>query len=174
AEVIVFVEERAQVEGRCLVVVSDDQAVFGAPNAKLEWQQARVNAFDQPIEYERSHLVVKRWIDRIDPNAGRGGHPRPGLGIAWGGRERVPGGLVDRRRERRSRATHEPVVFAARRDGERRREGAVAAFAESGCRNVPQDAPLGQAAWPNVCLMLVQLWGLPQWPGLTFDGWRAA
>src|SRR5206468_481771 len=135
-----LVEVGPREERRRLLVVADDEAVLGRARDPLyEGRHLGIDRLRDAIEHERAHLIVEGRADdvRLRPRRLRGA--RQCRVVERRGGERIPRRGVDRRRERRARYAHHPVVLAARRQCETCGERAVASFAEPQWGNVLQD-----------------------------------
>ena len=173
---IALIEERPREEGRTFLVVADDETVLGcAAQTEDQRRKAAVDRFFRAVEDQRAHLVVvwrRLWIQSNTRGTGRTLERR---GIARRCRQRIPRRLVDRRRERRARGPHEPVVFRTGRERERVWKRRVVAFAEPERPDFLEDAALGQAAISGkACFKIVQACNVTHLLASTREGIRAA
>src|SRR2546423_14767515 len=127
------------------------------------------------VQDHRALLFVVGGRLRIESYARRACGTGKRLGVTWRGREGIPPGFVDRRRERRTGRPHEPVVLSSRRERERVRKRRVMALAEPQRSDVLQDATLRQAAISgNAGFMFVRSCNVTHLLASTREGIRAA
>ena len=173
---VALVEERAREKSGPLLVIADDEPVLrGAAETEDQRRQAAIDRLLGAVEDQRAHLVVIRWRLRIQSNTGRTCRTPERRGIARRCRQRIPPRFVDRRRERRARGPHEPVVVGACRERERVRKRCVVAFAKPERPDFLEDAALGQAAISGkACFKTVQACNVTHLLASTREGIRAA